>query len=87
MLGHKISKKARHGRHVRRPDHKPHRKPTGYSRHARILKRRVALALAPTVEASLSESDVRSSLHQRGEILTMAGALAPPPVEQEASWT
>lgn len=47
----KVGFKARSGRHRSAPvPHKGHHGPTRYSRVGRLLKQRVALALAPRIE-------------------------------------
>lgn len=55
---------------------RPHHKATTYSRVARLLKQRVAEALAPTIAEGLSEGDVQLRLHPpRRRLLVMAGAV------------
>jgi hypothetical protein len=57
----KVSRKARHGRHHSHPvPHKDHRrsKRLGMSRAARLRRLAAALAFAPTIKESLSDSDL-----------------------------
>jgi hypothetical protein len=50
-MNQKVGFKARHGRHGRNPvPHGDHRKRPSYSRVGRLLKQRMALLFAPTVD-------------------------------------